>query len=187
VSATVRLPGAMAALGWVCRALAVLGAGVAMAVALVVVASVLGRAVWRTPIPGDVELTQVGIALAISLGLPWCQWERSNLIVDFFTQKMSARSLRWLDAAGALALAAMCLLLGWRSASGAVAVHQAQESSMILGLPMWWAYAALAPGLLLTAAVAVAQAVHPMAPPLAPSTALPTALPTARSTGADPA
>jgi len=29
---------------------------------------------------------------------------------------------------------------------------------MILGLPMWWAYASLAPGLLLSALVAVWQA-----------------------------
>ena len=32
--------------------------------------------------------------------------------------------------------------------------------SMILGLPMWWAYAFLAPGLALTAVIAVVQAVR---------------------------
>jgi TRAP-type C4-dicarboxylate transport system permease small subunit len=33
------------------------------------------------------------------------------------------------------------------------------ETSMILGLPMWWVYASLAPGLALAALVALVQAV----------------------------
>ena len=34
--------------------------------------------------------------------------------------------------------------------AGALAVHEAGETTMILGLPMWWTYALLAPGLALT-------------------------------------
>jgi len=52
----------------------------------------------------------------------------------------------------------MCVLLAWRTTMGALAVSSAAETSMILGLPMWWAYASLAPGLLLSALVAVWQA-----------------------------
>jgi TRAP-type C4-dicarboxylate transport system permease small subunit len=110
------------------------------------------------PIPGDVELTQFGIALSISLCLPWCQMQRSNIIVDFFTQRSSRRAQQGLDALGALLLAAMCALLAWRTAVGAVAVHEAHESSMILDLPMWWTYAMLAPGLALAGLVALWQA-----------------------------
>ena len=148
----------LAALERWCSAFAVAGAGVALAVALMVVVSVIGRAGFGLPIPGDVELTQFGIALAISLGLPWCQARRGNIIVDFFTQRAGARMLRWLDGGGALLLALMCALLAWRSAAGAGAVREAHETSMILALPMWWAYASLAPGLALAALVAVVQA-----------------------------
>ena len=48
--------------------------------------------------------------------------------------------------------------MGTRTASGALAVAEANETSMILGLPMWWAYAVLAPGLALTALIALVQA-----------------------------
>ncbi len=130
----------------------------ALAVALMVVVSVVGRAAFGLPVPGDVELTQFGIALAISLGLPWCQARRANIIVDFFTQRATPHTQRWLDGAGALLLALMCALLAWRSAAGAFAVREAHESTMILGLPMWWAYASLAPGLALAAALALTQA-----------------------------
>ena len=96
-------------------AFALLGAAIALAVAAMAVASIAGRALWARPIPGDVELTQFGIGCAIALALPWCQWRGSNIIVDFFTQRIGARGRRGLDAAGALAVAVMCALLGWRS------------------------------------------------------------------------
>ena len=35
----------------------------------------------------------------------------------------------------------MCVLLSWRTAVGALAVQEAGETSMIIGLPMWWTYA----------------------------------------------
>lgn len=137
---------------------ALLGSAAAIVIALMVVASIAGRALWSTPIQGDVELTQFGIALCISLGLPWCQLRGANIIVDFFTENLPARRLRQLDGIGALLIGAMCALLAWRTAMGAFAVHAAGETTMILGLPMWWAYASLAPGLALAAAVALWQA-----------------------------
>jgi TRAP-type C4-dicarboxylate transport system permease small subunit len=139
-------------------AFALAGAAVALAVGAMTTASVVGRALFRSPIQGDVELTQVGMALAISLCVPWCQLRGANIIVDFFTQRLPARGIRWLDGVGALLLAAMCLLLAWRTGVGAVSVRQAREATMILDLPMWWAYASLAPGLGLAALVALVQA-----------------------------
>jgi TRAP-type C4-dicarboxylate transport system permease small subunit len=53
----------------------------------------------------------------------------------------------------------MCALLAWRTGVGAIAVREAGETSMILGLPMWWVYASLGPGLALAALIAVVQAV----------------------------
>ncbi len=135
-----------------------LGGAVACGVALMTVTSVTLRATITQPIQGDVELTQLGIALSISLCLPWAQLRRANIIVDFFTQRLPDRANHLLDAAGALLLALMCALLAWRTSVGAVGTHEAFETTMILGLPMWWAYASLAPGLALTALVALAQA-----------------------------
>ena len=137
---------------------AVCAGGVACVVALMTVASVTARALVARPIPGDVELTQFGIALSISLCLPWCQLQRSNIIVDFFTQRSAPRAQQLLDAVGVLLLAAMCALLAWRTAVGAAGVREVHESSMILELPMWWTYAMLAPGLGLAGWVALWQA-----------------------------
>lgn len=137
---------------------AITGSAVALLVGAMTAVSVVGRAWFKTPIQGDVEITQLGIALSISLCIPWCQLRGANIIVDFFTQKLRAQRLRMLDAIGALLLALMCALLAWRTGIGALAVRDANETTMIIGLPMWWAYASLAPGLALAALVAAAQA-----------------------------
>lgn len=158
----------MKALRWLTLWFALMGAAVALGVALMTTVSVIGRAFFKMPIPGDVELTQMGIAIAISLGLPWCQMHGANIIVDFFTQRLAERRQRWLDAAGALCLVAMYFLLAWRTGAGAVSVRDAHETTMILGLPMWWAYAWLAPGLALAGVLAAVQVwLHATNQPLA--------------------
>ncbi len=136
---------------------ALAGGAAACALALLTVVSVALRATVSKPVPGDVELMQMGIALCISLYLPWCQLTRANIIVDFFTQKLALRPQRALDGIGSLLLAVMCLLLSARTAAGALAVQEAGETTMIIGLPMWWAYVMLAPGLALTALIAIWQ------------------------------
>ena len=133
------------------------GAGVALVVGFMTTFSVVIRALFDTPIPGDVELTQVGIALAISLCLPVCQLRRANILVDFFTQRCAGRTRQLLDGIGCWLLVVMYGLLAWRTAVGAIGVRGAGETTMILSLPMWWAYASLAPGLALAAIIAALQ------------------------------
>lgn len=134
------------------------GASVAAA-GVVTVTSIVSRALWSSPIQGDVELTQFGVALALSLWLPWCQLHGGNIIVDFFTLNAPAIVRRILDAIGAVLLAAMVMLLAWRTGVGAISVKEAAETSMILSLPIWIVYAVLAPGFGLTALIALYQAV----------------------------
>lgn len=137
---------------------ALLGGVIALAVALMVVVSITGRATMAKPIQGDVELTQFAIALAISLSLPWCQIHGGNIVVDYFTQRLPQRAIAWLDAVGALMLTAMGALLSWRAAVGAIGSRQTFEATMILDLPMWWVYASLSPGLALAAFIGLVQA-----------------------------
>lgn len=137
---------------------AIIGVLCACLVAFLTVASIIGRSLLARPIPGDVELTQFGIAMCISLCLPWCQLRGANIIVDFFTQHVAARMQRRLDALGALLVAVMTGLLAWRSGAGAVSVYASHETTMILGLPMWVTYAVLSPGLALSSLVALHQA-----------------------------
>jgi TRAP-type C4-dicarboxylate transport system permease small subunit len=140
-----------------CRAFAVVGASVALITGLLTTLSVVMRAGWSQPIPGDVEMTQMGIAFAISMCVPYCQLQRANIIVDFFTQATTERRRQVLDALGNLSLVVLYGLLAWRTSVGALSVREAGETTMIISLPMWWAYACLAPGLALAGWVALVQ------------------------------
>ena len=121
-------------------------------------ASLLGRNTTGWTVLGDFELTALGAGAAIGLFLPWCQCQRGHVRVDFFTLRASAATRAALDRAGAAALAAMTGLLAWRAALGGLDAWRSGTTSMMMGLPEWWVYLALVPGLALAALVAAVQA-----------------------------
>jgi TRAP-type C4-dicarboxylate transport system permease small subunit len=139
------------ALESVCKALALAGGAILSALTLMAVVSIAGRVAGR-PIQGDFELVQMGCAVAIALFLPYCQLRRANIIVDFFTVRAHERTQRTLDAAGSALLAAALALVAWRTGAGAAAMKAGGETSMIMGVPLWYAYAAMTPGFALAAA-----------------------------------
>lgn len=142
-------------LGRICRWFAVVGGGVLVAMTVMSVASIVGRSLFGKPIPGDFELIQIGCAICVAAFLPWCQMQGGNIIVDFFTVRVGARAQAWLDVFGALLLAAVMLLVAWRTGAGALAVKASGETSMIMGFPSWIGYAFMAPGFALTALAAL--------------------------------
>lgn len=136
-------------------ALALLGAAVLVAIAVLTVASIVGRWLVDQPIAGDVELVQLGTAAAIALFLPYCQLHGSHLVVDLFTARAGARFNRRLDRMAHVAAAVVLALLAARAAAGVADLARAHETSMVLGIPLWLPYAAMVPSLALAAAVAL--------------------------------
>ncbi|MCU0897948.1 MAG: TRAP transporter small permease [Burkholderiales bacterium] len=141
-------------------ALALLGGAMLVAITLMSVASITGRWLFGKPLMGDFELVQLGAAVAIASFLPFTQLQRNNIIVDFFTAKLNPSLQAVLDAFGSLLLAAMLALFAWRTAVGAATVKAAGETSMIMGVPLWYGYALMVPGLVLTVLVAIRSAVQ---------------------------
>jgi hypothetical protein len=50
--------------------------------------------------------------------MPWCQFQRGNIIVDFFTTRASPPTIERLDRFGALILGCAMALLAWRTSIG---------------------------------------------------------------------
>jgi TRAP-type C4-dicarboxylate transport system permease small subunit len=119
---------------------AVLGGLVLFALTLLTVLSVVGRAALSAPIPGDFELVELGMAVAIFSFLPYCQIVRGNVIVDLFTTRASPRARALLDAIGNLLYTAVAALLTWRVALGGVEIRSYHETTMVLQVPVWWGY-----------------------------------------------
>lgn len=130
-------------------ALALVGGALLLGVAALTVASVLGRWLANRPLTGDVELVQFAVAAAIALFLPYCQLHASHLVVDFFTARSSGRLQQRLDRAGSFVAGLLFLLLAWRAGVGVADLRSAGETTMVLGFPLWIAYAVMVPGLAL--------------------------------------
>lgn len=141
-----------------CDGCAAVGGTILVAIAAMTVTSVVGRAFFARPILGDVELVQLGTAVCVALFLPYTQLRGGNIIVDFFTQDARPRTRARLDGCGALLYALVMALVCWRLAAGCLAARESQETSVLMGIPLWIAYALMVPGFLLSAVIGLHQA-----------------------------
>ncbi|PUE22432.1 C4-dicarboxylate ABC transporter permease [Limnohabitans sp. MMS-10A-160] len=121
--------------------------------------SLIGRNTVGVTLVGDFELTSVVAGAAIALFLPWCQVRRGNIIVDFFTAKMTQRVNARLDRLGAFLLACVFAMLMWRVAVGGWSAYRSGSATMLLNFPEWVVYAVMVPALGLTSLIAFAQAI----------------------------
>ena len=139
--------------------LCAIAAGMLMTlITLLTCVSILGREILGKTVPGDFELVGLATGAAIALFMPYCQLERGNIIVDFFTIKLSGRIHAVLDRIGALILALCFALLAWRTCLGGINSWATHSGSMLLGFPEYLIYLAMVPPFMLTAAIAAHQA-----------------------------
>jgi len=135
-----------------CRVLALGGGLVIVAMTLMSLVSIVGRAVLNKPLPGDYELVQLGCAVAVAAFLPFCQMRGGHVLVDFFTANARPAVRATLDTLGALLLAVAAAVLAWRLTAGALSLAAANDQTTILELPTWWAVALMVPSFALLSA-----------------------------------
>ncbi|MCO6415918.1 TRAP transporter small permease [Siccirubricoccus sp. KC 17139] len=120
-------------------ALALAGGTVLLATALLATASVLRRWATAQPIPGDFELVSLGSGLAVMGFLAQGTLTRSNILVDSFTTWLPARVNRAMDAFWTLVWLGVAAVLAERLLVGARETLASGTTTMVLGLPTWWA------------------------------------------------
>lgn len=147
------------------RLCALLAALLLVLIIAVTSGSIIGRETVGLTLTGDFELVGLATGAVVGLFMPLAQLRRSNIVVDFFTAKMPPRVNAFLDRLGALLLALTFALLAWRAALGGLNSYQTHSSSMLLGVPEWWAYAPMVPGFALTAVIGFMQAIFGFAAP----------------------
>ncbi len=140
-----------------CDASATIGGVVLVAIASVTVVSVIGRAFFSHPILGDVELVQLGCAVVVASFLPYTQFRRANIIVDFFTANASTHRQNQLDGFGTFLYTVVTSLVAWRVAVGGIDIKAAKETSMLMALPLWIPYMLMVPGLVLCSVIGLVQ------------------------------
>ena len=131
----------------VCGAVAMLGGLLLIAIMLVSSLSVLGRALSLlfgariSGIPGDVELVQLGCAVAVFAFLPICQLKRANVLVGAFTRTLPVRARAGFDLAANGLFLLLSFVLAFQLGIGTREKFANHDTTMVLRFPEGWAYA----------------------------------------------
>lgn len=133
------------------RAAALLGGMLTVGMAVMSVLSIIGR--WLAGIgsvretlpfvgslPGDFELIEMGTAIAVFAFLPYTQMKYGHVTVDIFVDMARPRVKSALTLLGNTLFFFVSAVLCWRLWHGLVDKLAYNESTMILGLPIWYGY-----------------------------------------------
>ena len=115
---------------------ALVGGMILSGLALMTVASIVGRNFFGAAIDGDYEMVEFGLGIAVFLFLPECYRQRGHVVVDIFTMRAPLAVQHWLERASDLLFLVLSVLLVWRLYLGARDAFDYMEQSMILELPL---------------------------------------------------
>jgi len=143
----------------IARGFALCGCTLLCAMAILVVASILGRVIVGRPIAGDFEIVAMCTAICAFLCLPYCHLQRGNIVVTVFVPHAGSRLANWLDAVASVVYGLIALVFAWRMSAGLVDAVRYRDMSVIIGLPLWWAYPPAVLSFLLLAASCATTAI----------------------------
>ncbi|MBD8891380.1 TRAP transporter small permease [Roseibium litorale] len=139
---------------------ALAGGAVLIAIVLMTCASVTGRALSSFglgPIEGDFEMVEIGIGFAVFAFLPWCHLQRGHATVELLTGRFSTRTNKWIDVVSDLLFLLMAALIAWRLWLGMLDKKSYFETTFILQIQVWQAYAACMVGAVVLTIVSIYQ------------------------------
>ena len=119
-----------------------------LAIMLIVMIDVTGRAAFNAPLPGGLEMSELLLVALIFFGFAAAQQRRQNFSVDILTRHLPAFLQRILDLLALFVGLGVAGLLAWFSAGQAVKSYDRGEASFgIIPFPIWPARFVLAFGL----------------------------------------
>jgi TRAP-type transport system small permease protein len=102
---------------------------------LLTVADVVLRSVFRLPIPGMLELIELGLACTIFIALPAVFLRDGHLVVDVIDHLAPAALVRVLARAGAAVSLGVLVVMAWQMAPLARAMHEFGDVTSDLSIP----------------------------------------------------
>lgn len=123
---------------------ALFGGVVLCAITLMSVSSITGRAMVSLglgPVPGDFELVEAGTAVAVFFFMPLCYLRSGHATVDLLSAYLPAVAQWLVETLSDLLMLVLWVTLTWKLYEGLLEKRAFFESTYILQLPLWWAYA----------------------------------------------
>ncbi|MFK7890073.1 MAG: TRAP transporter small permease [Granulosicoccus sp.] len=155
-----KVEGAGASYNWLLRLATcsgALGGVVILSVATIVTVSIVMRNTGLRGISGDFELVEMSCVFAAGLFLPLCQLKKGHVMVDLFTSWLPQPLIRSMDRFWTLLFAVAWLCLFFYMFTGMQEIREYGDRSMLLKVPMWWAFLPSILGVGLSGLIALAQ------------------------------
>ena len=143
------------------RLWALLGCCVLGIVVIMATGSSIAGFLIAKPFPGDFEMTEMGVAVAAFMFLPYCQLTFAHVSADIFTSRASLSLIRSLNRMGSLMALAFSLLLVWRMYQGLLDYQIYLETTTILQIPIWYAFVPAVLSLLLWSFASLITLIYP--------------------------
>lgn len=140
--------------------MALAGGVVLIAIVVMTCVSITGRSMTSfglAPVEGDFELVEIGMGFAVFAFLPWCHYKRGHATVELFAARLGDRLNKWIDVVSDLLFFAMATLIAWRLWLGMLDKKSYFETTFILQIELWQAYAACMLGAAVFAIVSIYQ------------------------------
>ncbi|WP_157014408.1 TRAP transporter small permease [Mesorhizobium xinjiangense] len=119
---------------------ALAGGALLLGVVAVNALSLAGLILAGRPFPGDFEIVEVGVAVAIFAFLPYCQLTGANVTADIFTAGAGPRLLTVLSALASAVAMAFAVFLLVQMYEGFLDFRLYEETTAIYQFPIWVAY-----------------------------------------------
>jgi TRAP-type C4-dicarboxylate transport system permease small subunit len=135
--------------GGLARLIALAGGLVLVALVVMTCLSIIGRAlipVGLSPVKGDFEWIEMGVAFAVFAFLPWCQYNRGHARVDIFAPQLGHVGNRLANVMSDVLMFGAAAVICWRLWLGMLEKKSFGETTFILQYPIWFAYAACVVG-----------------------------------------
>lgn len=139
-------------------AFALIGGLILLALVNMSLISIIGRKLFSTPIRGDMELMEVGAAVAIASFLPLCELRGNHLKADAFTMAAPRVVKRVLDTLAHLFCCAAASILAWRTTLQMLDSREYGDVTTLLAIPLWIPLMLIVPSLLLLALCSLVRA-----------------------------
>lgn len=107
-----------------------------VALALLTLVDVLGRYVFKFPVRGSVELTEVLMVAVIFSGIVLATRAHGHVAVDLLATQLSPRALRLQQLFSHLAATVISVLLGAVSWEQALSAAEFNDQTTMLGIPL---------------------------------------------------
>ena len=122
---------------------------------LLTVADVALRAVFSRPIPGMLDLIELGLACTIFVALPAVFLRDEHLVVDVIDHVAPKRVVRWLDLLGAALSAVVLAVMAWHMLPLARDMHAFGDVTADLAIPKLWYWVPVLVGVIASVLAAV--------------------------------